>query len=172
MAKRLWTRRMAGGLSTLAALALAASILGACDLSDLLSPTSTYLEGKTQVGLGGVGKNGTFACGDSLPDAALVIVSSPVGGAEVSSGFEVSGWTRTFESNVQWRLSDRPDAVLASGYTSGGGIDGAAPFTFTVEYKSAERQIAHLEVFEDDVSEGEGYPPPRTVIPLVIPASG
>ena len=168
MAKRPWTRRIAGALSTLAALALAGSILGACDLSDLLSPTSTYLEGKPQVGLGGVGKNGAFACDDSLPDASLVIVNSPVGGAEVSSEFEVSGCSRTFESNVQWRLLDRAGELLASGHASGGGIDGAAPFTFTVEYESTERQIATLEVFEGDVSEGEGYPPPRAVVPVVI----
>ena len=62
--------------------------------------------------------------------------------------------------------------MLASGHTSGGGIDGAAPFRFSVEYKSAERQIAHLEVFEEDVSEGEGYPPPRAVVPVVISTSG
>ena len=69
-------------------------------------------------------------------------------------------------------LSGRTGAVLASGHTSGGGIDGPAPFTFTVEYESAERQIAHLKVYEEDVSEGEGFPPPRAVVPLVISASG
>ena len=172
MPKRHWTRRIAGGLSTLAALALAASILGACDLSDLLSPTSTYLEGKPQVGLDGVGKNAAFACDDSLPDASLVIVNSPVGGAEVASGFQVSGCSRTFESNVQWRLSDRTGAVLASGHTSGGGIDGPALFRFTVDYETAERQLAHLEVYEEDVSEGEGYPPPRAIVPVVVSAGG
>ena len=168
MPKRRWARRIAGGLSTLAALALAASILGACDLSDLLSPTSTYLEGKTQVGLDGAGKNGTFACDDSLPDASLVIVSSPLSGAKVASGFQVTGCSRTFESNVQWRLLDRAGEVLASGHTSGGGIDGPAAFAFTVEYESAERQIATLEVYEEDVSEGEGFPPPRAIVPLAI----
>ena len=101
-----------------------------------------------------------------------MIVNPPVGGAEVSSEFQVSGCSRTFESNVQWRLLDRTGEVLTSGHTSGGGIYGPAPFTFTVEYESAEPQIAHLEVFEEDVSEGEGYPPPRAVVPLVISASG
>ncbi len=70
------------------------------------------------------------------------------------------------------RLSDRTGAVLASGHSSGGGIDGAAPFTFTVEYESAEHRIAPLEVFEEDVSEGQGYPPPRAVVPVVISADG
>ena len=113
-----------------------------------------------------------LACDESLPDASLVIVGSPVGGAEVASGFEVSGCSRTFESNVQWRLIGRTGEVLASGHTSGGGIDGPAPFPFAVEYETAERQIATLKVFEEDVSEGEGYPPPRAVVPVVISAGG
>ncbi len=64
-----------------------------------------------------------LACYDSLPDISLVIVNPPVGGAEASSGLRVSGCSRTFESNVQWRLLDRTGAVPASGHTSGGGID-------------------------------------------------
>ena len=111
-----------------------------------------------------------LACDDSLPDASLVIVSSPVGGAEVPSEFEISGCSRAFESNVQWRLIGRTREVLASGFTSGGGIDGPARFKFTVKHKKAEPQIAHLEVFEEDVSEGQGYPPPRAVVPVVISA--
>ncbi len=109
-----------------------------------------------------------FACGDSLPDAALVIVSSPTGGEEVANGFTVRGCSRTFESNVQWRLLGRTGEELASGFAMGGGVDGPAPFVFAVEYEAAERQLAHLEVFEEDVSGGQGFPPPRAVVPLVI----
>lgn len=106
------------------------------------------------------------ACDSSLPDAALVIVFDPAGGATVSSGFGVSGCSRTFESTVNWRLLDRSGAVIAEGFTSGGGVDGPGEFGFSVEYESAERQLAHLEVFEVDQSEGEGFPPPRDVVPL------
>ena len=98
------------------------------------------------------------------------IVGSPVRGAEVASGFQVSGCSRTFESNILLRLSDRTGAVLASGHTSGGGIDGPAPFAFTVKYETAEPQIAHLEVFEEDISQGQGFPPPRAVVPVVASA--
>ena len=110
--------------------------------------------------------DGGPVCDSSLPDAALVIVFEPGSGATVSSGFEVSGCSRTHESNVVWRLLDRSGAVLAEGLTSGGGFDGPGEFSFTVEYESAERQLAHLEVFEVDESEGEGFPPPRDVVPL------
>ncbi len=130
------------------------------------------LAGETLAELEAVGRaNESFACDDSLPEAALVIVQSPAGGEEVASGFAVSGCSRTFESNVQWRLLDRAGDVLASGHAMGGGVDGPAPFAFTVEYEAAERQLAHLEVFEEDVSDGEGFPPPRAVVPLVIAAA-
>ncbi len=111
------------------------------------------------------------ACDDSLPDAALVLVHSPASGEEVASGFEVAGCSRTFESNVVWRLLDRAGEVLAMGHATGGGVDGPATFAFTVEYESAERQLAHLEVFEENVSGGQGYPPPRAVVPLILAAS-
>jgi hypothetical protein len=54
----------------------------------------------------------------------------------------------------------------------GGGVDGPLPFAFTVEFSVAERQMAHLEVFEEDVSNGEVFTPPRDVVPVVLePAS-
>ena len=119
----------------------------------------------------GISSADAFACDDSLPDAALVVVLSPAGGEEVANGFAVSGCSRTFESNVQWRLLDRAGEELASGFAMGGGVDGPAPFIFAVAYQSAERQLAYLEVYEEDVSGGEGFPPPRAIVPVVIAAS-
>ena len=109
-----------------------------------------------------------FSCDNALPDSSLVIVRSPAAGDEVESGFLASGCSRTFESNVQWRLLGRSGEVLSSGHTSGGGYDGPAPFRFNVEFEAAERQVALLEVFEEDVSEGEGFPPPRAIVPVII----
>ncbi|MCB9947984.1 MAG: Gmad2 immunoglobulin-like domain-containing protein [Rhodospirillaceae bacterium] len=114
---------------------------------------------------------GAGACdnGDgALDGAAFVIAMAPTAGARVSSGFEVSGCSRTFEGTVVWQLLARDGSVLANGFTSGGGVDGSAAFAFTVDYTVAERQIGHLEVYEEDVSDGEGYPPGRTVLPLVL----
>ena len=112
--------------------------------------------------------NQLSGCNPTLPDNTLVIVSSPSAGDEVESGFVVSGCSRTFESNVQWRLLGRSGAVLSSGSTSGGGVYGPAAFQFSVEFEDVERQIALLEVFEEDVSEGQGFPPPRAVVPIII----
>ena len=109
-----------------------------------------------------------FGCDGGLPDAPLVIVRTPAAGAEVMSGFAVRGCSRTFESNVQWRLIDRRGEELAMGHASGGGVDGPARFEFNVSFQVADRQLASLNVYEEDVSEGEGYPPPRAVVPVIL----
>ena len=114
---------------------------------------------------------GGSACSNSdgaLSNASFVIVETPRSGQRVSSGFAVSGCSRTFESNVNWVLKDRKGAVIASGHTSGGGVDGPGNFSTVVGYSVASRQIGHLEVFEEDASDGEGFPPGRNVIPLVL----
>ena len=126
------------------------------------------LENGSLVEQGARGDDSAFICGNALPDGSLVIVRSPAAGDEVESGFMASGCSRTFESNVQWRLLGRSGELLSSGHTSGGGYDGPAPFRFSVEFEAAERQVALLEVFEEDVSEGEGYPPPRAIVPVII----
>jgi hypothetical protein len=99
----------------------------------------------------------TGACANpdgALDDAAFVIAEAPLAGARVSSGFAVSGCSRTFESTVNWRLLARDGRVLNQDFATGGSV--------------AERQIGHLEVFEVDASDGEGNPPGRTVLPLVL----
>jgi hypothetical protein len=105
---------------------------------------------------------------DGALDAAFVIVATPRAGQRVESGFTVTGCSRTFESNVQWRLLGRNGAELARGHAPGGGVDGPGPFSFAVAYSVEARQIGHLEVFEEDVSDGEGFPPGRTILPLVL----
>ena len=127
-----------------------------------------HLENGSLVEQGARGDDSAFTCDDALPDSSLVIVRSPAAGDEVESGFMASGCSRTFESNVQWRLLGRSGEVLSSGHTSGGGYDGPAPFRFSVEFEASERQVALLEVFEEDVSEGEGFPPPRAIVPVII----
>jgi hypothetical protein len=104
----------------------------------------------------------------ALNDAAFVIATAPVAGARVASGFPVAGCSRTFESTVVWRLRARDGSLLGQGTATGGGVDGPGPFAFSVPFTVAERQIGHLEVFEEDASGGEGFPPGRTVLPLVL----
>jgi len=114
---------------------------------------------------------GTGACeATSLDDlGSFVFVTTPVSGAQVFSGFEVSGCSRTFESTVNWRLLARDGSELAAGFATGGGVDGADRFAVAVAYTGvASIEVGSLEVFEVDASGGEGPPPPRVVIPLVL----
>ncbi|MDH4107591.1 MAG: Gmad2 immunoglobulin-like domain-containing protein [Gammaproteobacteria bacterium] len=101
-------------------------------------------------------------------DGAFVIVTAPVPGDSVAADFEVSGCSRTFESNVVWTLRGRDGRTLASGFTTGGGVDGAAAFAFTVSYGPTVREIGTLEVSEPAATEAEGYPPLRVVLPLAL----
>ena len=104
----------------------------------------------------------------AVANSAFVFASTPSPGSTVTSGFQVSGCSQTFESNVNWKLLGRAGNLLASGHTTGGGVDGAAGFGFNVNYSISQPEVGHLEVFEDDASDGEGFPPGRTVIPLVL----
>ncbi len=104
----------------------------------------------------------------ALSDASFVITMKPSAGDRVESGFEVKGCSRTFESNVNWRLVARNGTELARGNTQGGGVDGPGPFAFSVTYTADQPQIGHLEVFKEDASDGEGFPPGRTVLPLIL----
>jgi hypothetical protein len=104
----------------------------------------------------------------AFDEAAFVIATTPLAGDRVESGFAVKGCSRTFESNVQWRLVGRNGTELASGNTQGGGVDGPGAFSFTVPYSVDGSEVGHLEVFEEDASDGEGNPPGRTVLPLVL----
>lgn len=104
----------------------------------------------------------------ALTDAGFVFVTAPTSGSRVSPGFTVTGCSVSFESNVPWELLDRDGAVLAEGAATGGGVDGPAPFTFSVAYSVPARQIGVLVVKEDDPSDGEGRPPKDNRIPLVL----
>jgi hypothetical protein len=117
---------------------------------------------------GGGGAGGCDLSDGALDDAAFVIATAPTAGARVESGFGVSGCSRTFESVVNWRLRARNGSLLGQGHTTGGGVDGPGPFAFSVPFTVTERQIGHLEVFEEDASGGEGFPPGLTVLPLVL----
>jgi hypothetical protein len=116
----------------------------------------------------GGGTGGCDLSDGALGDAAFVIATAPAAGARVSSGFPVSGCSRTFESTVVWRLRARDGSLLARGHATGGGVDGPGPFAFSVPFTVAERRVGSLEVFEEDASDGEGFPPGRTVLPLVL----
>ncbi len=96
-----------------------------------------------------------------------VVVATPRSGDTVSSGFTVSGCSRTIEWVFGWNLYDRSGRLLASGDEGhGGGLPGPGTFEFTVAYDVPERQRGRL-VVSDDPLLGPDYAI-DTVIPLIL----
>jgi hypothetical protein len=103
-----------------------------------------------------------------LADSSFIAVVMPTAGLRTSSPLDVRGCSRTFESNVVWELRARDGRTLASGHTTGGGVSAAAAFSFSAPFVVSTPEIGHLVVFEVDASDGEGFPPGRSIVPLVL----
>jgi len=129
------------------------------------SPTATATATATPTEVAG------DACADLAPEAAeasFTFVTNVTSGQVFESGATVEGCSRTFESNVPWYLVDLDGTTIAEGHTMGGGVDGAAPFEFTVDYSIDGAQIGHLFVGGEDPSGGAGRPPVLNQIPVVL----
>jgi hypothetical protein len=133
------------------------------------APTGIAVAVAVLAGCGeGGGESDVCADGDhALSKTAFVFVQTPRSGERVSSGFRVTGCSRTFEGNVIWRLRARNGSALASGSTQGGAVQ-PGPFHFDVAYSVPARQVGLLEVDEPVVTQEEGFPPVRNVVPLVL----
>jgi hypothetical protein len=114
------------------------------------------------------GADGDDVCANSgeLSGVGFIFVDDPRSGERVSSGFQVSGCSSTFEANLNWRLRGRDGKPLATGVAQGGSLEPSS-FEFTVDYKVAARQIGELEVYEPAVTT-EGFPPSKDVVPLLL----
>jgi hypothetical protein len=136
-----------------------------------LSPRRLAVPALAAAALAGCGGNGgkDDLCSDkdgAPTNAAFVFVSSPISGQRVSSGFQVSGCSSTFEGTVVWRLVARDGHKLASG-SAQGGSQSPGPFSFAVDYTAPAREIGLLAVSAPLIT-NEGFPPVRNVIPLVL----
>ena len=103
-----------------------------------------------------------------LAASSFIMVLTPADGARTPSPIQVTGCSRTSESNILWKLRGRDGRVLASGFASGGGFSGTAVFEFSAEYVVSEAEVGRLELSAPDESEGEGFPPAQTILPLVL----
>ena len=105
-------------------------------------------------------------CAGVPKDEPFVMVTAPAAGAKVTSGFAVSGCSRTFESTVVGTLTVRGGKELSKGTARGGGVDGSGPLSFTVAAKVTKPTLAYLEVLEPS---GSGGPPSsRVIVPVVL----
>jgi len=121
-------------------------------------------------GTGGIiGKPTVPGCTSMAPpgNAPFVFVTSPLVGAQVHTGFTVTGCANVFEAAVEWKLKDSQGAQIGQGSTlatCGTGCVGS--FTFTVPFAISAAQVGSLEVYH--TSPNTGTPVYVNTIPLVL----
>lgn len=98
--------------------------------------------------------------------AAAIELFSPVADALYHSPMVVNGFSRTFEGNVNLRLTDQDGQVLAERNTLGGASDGFAFFDSSLRFTVGEMISGTLEVFETSAKDGSEIN--KVTIPLVL----
>lgn len=98
--------------------------------------------------------------------AQPIEVFSPVTEGLYHSPMVVNGFSRTFEGNVNLRLTDNNGQVLAERNTLGGSVDGFAFFDSYLRFTVSEMISATLEVF--DTSAMDGSEISKVTIPVVL----
>lgn len=97
----------------------------------------------------------------------LIDVQQPAHYDLVGPDLSVAGQSLTFEGNVQWSVSEGHDEL--SGFITSSGVT-VTQFQFEItgiDASAMKLPVLYLRVFEDDVSDGEGPPPPSVVVPVV-----
>jgi hypothetical protein len=98
---------------------------------------------------------------------AIIDVQQPAPYDIVGPDLLVAGQSLTFEGTVQWSLSEGHDEL--DGFITNSGT-GVTQFQFTIsgiEASAMKLPRLFLTVREDDVSDGEGPPPPSVTIPVL-----
>jgi germination protein M len=104
-------------------------------------------------------------CADYEELLPVIVVESPAPGAEIQSGFKVTGSANVFEANVSYFLI-ADEVEYASGFTTatcGTGCRGR--FSFRLRFQVDEPIDATLVVHDDDAA-GVGQPPHSVRIPV------
>lgn len=119
------------------------------------APVRFLLDGRVTDTLLGVPTSEPVAQGDEGSTLAQVWIIDPAEGAEVPSGFEVSGVGAFFEANVTWELR-QGGKVVKSGFATAEECCRMAPYAFTVDAPAGRYTLV---VKDEDASGGEGFPP-------------
>ncbi len=97
----------------------------------------------------------------------IIDVQQPAPYDIVGPNLQVAGQSLTFEGNVQWTLTEGHDQLDGFITNSGGGV---TQFQFTITGigdTAMKLPRLFLTVFEEDVSDGEGFPPPSVTVPVI-----
>lgn len=115
-------------------------------------PVQLLLDGDHTDTVLGVPASEPLAAGAEDDVLAPVWINTPAEGAEVASGFEVSGVAMSFEATVVWQLK-QGETVVEEGFTTAEECCTRAPYSFTVDAAPGDYTLV---VQDDDPSGGEG----------------
>ncbi|HET7682842.1 MAG TPA: Gmad2 immunoglobulin-like domain-containing protein [Marmoricola sp.] len=118
-------------------------------VNDGRQPVQLLLDGQHSDQVLGVPTSEPLAEDDADSTLAPVQIFTPAEGAEVESGFEVTGQAAAFEANVQWELR-QGDKVVDHGFTTAAECCTLAPYSFTVTDVAPGQYT--LVVHDDDAS--------------------
>jgi hypothetical protein len=106
---------------------------------------------------------------DFEEDVAPIIVESPTGLEPVASPIVVAGTANVFEANVLITvLGDLGQELVATFATATCGTGCRGDFEKAVAVPTPAEQAVTLVLAEEDASSGEGRPPYRVEVPLVL----
>ena len=116
----------------------------------------------------GVPTSEPLANDDQLTALALVNITSPAEGDEVSGTFTASGVASSFEANVPWEVR-QGDTVVASGFsTAEGFMDKLYPWEAEVDVSALAPGDYTFVAMTDDPSNGEGFGPTEDTKAITI----
>lgn len=116
----------------------------------------------------GVPTSEPLANDDPLSALALVNITTPSEGDEVSGTFTASGVASSFEANVPWQVR-QGDQVVASGFsTAEGYMDKLYPWKTEVDVSKLPAGDYTFVALTDDPSSGEGFGPTEDTKAITI----
>ena len=117
----------------------------------------------------GVGVSGPVTNGPPLETLALVSISAPQEGAEVTGPFRASGVASSFEATVPWEIR-RGDQVVKRGFsTASGWMDNLYPWqTDPIPVADLPAGTYTFVASTDDPSDGEGAGPTTDTRTIVV----
>jgi len=111
-----------------------------------------------------------LAEGDPMSTLALVSLTDPSEGQQVSGTLHVTGQACAFEANVPWQLLQGTKVVDSDHFTAEQGCDGVKlyPFAGDIDLSGLAPGTYTLRIQEDDPSAGEGPGPMSDTRTIVV----
>ena len=132
-------------------------------------PVRFLVGGQTTDSLLGVDVSGPVTNGPALETLALVSISEPQEGVEVTGSFRASGVASSFEATVPWEIRKGDEVVKRGFSTASGWMDKLYPWqTDPIPVADLPEGTYTFVASTDDPSDGEGAGPTSDTRTIVV----